>query len=74
MHDVPAAGAETELDRGRVHHHVVALAHRAGEVAQHVRTLRTGAEIDLDPLQPGALLEQSHDVAGPKRGHRVRLA
>ena len=71
VHDVPAAGAEPELDRGRVHDHVVAVRDRPGELGQSTYA-RSGpvAEIDLDPLQPRPLLEQPHDAAGPERRHR----
>ena len=58
MHDVPAAGAETELDRGGVHHDRIAERDRSGELRQRVRALGPVTEIDLDALQPGALLEQ----------------
>ena len=58
MHDVPAAGPETELDRGRVHDDPVADA--TGPVSCSSTYARSGpvTEIDLDPLQPGPLLEQ----------------
>ena len=42
---------------------------RPGELGQHVRALGPVAEVDLDALQPGALLEQPHDLAGPERRH-----
>ena len=61
VHDVPAAGAEPELDRGRVHDDAVAERDRPGELRQHVRALGPVAEVDLDPLQPGPLLEQPDD-------------
>ena len=42
---------------------------RPGELRQHVGALGTVAEVDLDALQPGALLEQPHDLAGAERRH-----
>ena len=69
MHDVPAAGAEPELDRGGVHHDPVAGRDRPGELREHVRALGPVAEVDLDALQPGALLEDAHDLPGPERRH-----
>ena len=51
VHDVPATGAEPELDRGRVHDDVVAEVDPSGELCEHVRALATVAEVDLDPLQ-----------------------
>ena len=74
VHDVPAAGAEPELDRGGVHHDGIAERDRSGELRQHVRVLRAVTEIDLDALQPGALLEQPHDLASSKRRHCDRAS
>ena len=64
VHDVPAAGAEAQLDRGRVHDHRVADADRPGELGEHVRPLGAVAEVDLDALQARALVEQPDDLAG----------
>ena len=36
VHDVPAAGAEPQLDRGGVEHHPVAHGHGPGELGQDV--------------------------------------
>ena len=44
-----------------------------GELGEHVRPLRPRPEIDFDPLQPRALLEQPNDATGPERRHRARL-
>ena len=73
VHDVPASGAEAELHRGGVHDHVVTLRDGPGELGEHVRALRPRPEIDFDPLQPRALLEQPNDATGPERRHRARL-
>ena len=69
MHDVPAAGAETELDRGRVHDDAVAGRHAPGELGQHVRALRAVTEIHLDALQTRSLFEQPDDLSGAERRH-----
>ena len=51
VHDVPAAGTEPELDRGRVHDDVVALGHRS----RSGRTARTRAPVRTrDPPRPAA--------------------
>ena len=71
VHHVPPAGAEAELDRRGVHDDAVAHRDRARELRERVRPLGAVAEIDLDPLETGALLEQPHDLARSKRRHRV---
>ena len=73
VHDVPAAGAEPELDGGGVHHDAVAQLDRSGELRQRVGALGPAAEVDLDALQPAPCLEQLHDLAGPERRHPGRL-
>ena len=70
VHDVPAAGAEPELDRGGVHHDVVERVDAAGELGQHVRPLGPVAEVDLDSLQPRPLLEEARHRPGAERRHR----
>lgn len=69
VHDVPAAGAEAELDGGRVHHHPVADGHRAGQLGEAVSPLGAVTEVDLHPLEARSLFEKAHDDAGAERGH-----
>ena len=59
VHDVPAAGAEPELDRGRVHDDLLADVDPTGELGEHVRALGPVAEVDLDALQARPLLEEA---------------
>ena len=73
MHDVPAAGAEPELDRGRVDHHRVTEVDGPGELRECVRPLRAVAEIDPHALQPRTLVEQLDDLPRTERRHRRRL-
>ena len=51
MHDVPAAGAEPELDRGGVHDDAVADGDGPDQLGQHVRALGPGPEVDEHALQ-----------------------
>ena len=63
--DVPAAGAEPEVDGGGVEHHPVADRDRAGELGQRVGAPAVG----VDPLEAGPLLEERRDDGGPEGGH-----
>jgi len=67
VHDVPAAGSETEIDCGRVHDHAVAGRDVAGELGEHVRMLgRRVADRDEHALQPGSCFEHRVDGASAK--------
>ena len=66
VHDVPAAGAEPEIDRGRVHDDAVAGVDRPGELREHVRALGLGASSRASTAtrcRPGSLLEHRVDAS-----------
>ena len=70
VHDVPAAGAEAELDGGGVQHHAVADGDRAHQLGEHVGP----AGVGVDPLEAVALGQHLRDGGGVERRHRYRLA
>ena len=72
MHDVPATGAQPQIDRGRVHHHSVTDGDGADQLCEHVRALRLRPEVDEHPLQIRTRLENFGDHAHPERRHRTR--
>jgi hypothetical protein len=67
VHDVPAAGAEPELDRGRVHDHVVVDGDITDELRQRVRA---AVVVKADPLQPGPRREDRDHALRSERWHR----
>src|SRR5574341_616805 len=69
MHDVPAAGAEPQLDGRGVDDDAVAGRYGARQLRQHVRALGAVAEVHLDPLQAWPLLQQPNDLPATERGH-----
>ena len=68
MHDVPAAGAEAEVDRGGVDHHPVAGRHRADERGEDEGL---AGVVELDPLEAVPLAQDRRHGAGDEAHRRL---
>ena len=73
VHDVPAARAESELDRRRVADDLIADRNRSRQLGKIVRALRFvfGGEVHEHALQPGPFADDLGHHAGAERRHEL---